>query len=76
MAVRFDIEIRAAGTVTGLHYPANGSVALGTSIILAPGAGAPQISPFMQTFATGLVHRGADVVTFNFHVYGKRAAGS
>ena len=63
----FDIDASAAGTtVTGLHYGADGSVSLDTTVILAHGAGAPQLSPFMVAFATGLSQRGADVVTFNF----------
>ena len=40
-------------------------------MILAHGAGAPQLSPFMRQFAEGLARRGVDIVTFNF-VYMER----
>ena len=63
----FDIDVGAASvTVTGLHYRADGSASLNTTVILAHGAGASQLSPFIVAFATGLSQRGADVVTFNF----------
>ena len=63
----FDIDVGAASvTVTGLHYRATGSASLDTTVILAHGAGASQLSPFMVAFATGLSQRGTDVVTFNF----------
>ena len=71
----FDIDVSGAGNVTGLWYPAGSSRSLNTTIVLAHGAGAPQLSPFMTAFATGLSARGVDVVTFNF-VYmeqGRRA---
>ena len=71
----FDIDVASAGNVTGLWYPASSSRTLNTTIILAHGAGAPQLSPFMTAFATGLSACGVDVVTFNF-VYmeqGRRA---
>jgi hypothetical protein len=63
----FDIDVGAANTtVIGLHYSADEGVSLGTTVILAHGAGASQLSPFMVGFATGLSQRGADVVTFDF----------
>ena len=63
----FDIDVGAAHTtVTGLHYSADEGASLGTTVILAHGAGASQLSPFIVAFATGLSQRGADVVTFNF----------
>jgi len=66
-ATSFDIDVGAASTtVTGLHYGADRSASLDTTVILAHGAGASQLSPFMVAFATGLSERGADVVTFNF----------
>ena len=72
----FDIDVGVAGTVTGLHYSpdARGRA----TIVLAHGAGAPQLHPFMTRVATGLAERGLDVVTFNF-VYmerGRRAPDS
>ena len=39
---------------------------IGATVVLAHGAGAGQLSPFMVTFATGLASRGLDVLTFNF----------
>ena len=39
--------------------------------MLAHGAGAPQLSPFMRQFTEGLARRGIDTVTFNF-VYMER----
>ena len=66
-ATSFDIDVGAASTtVTGLHYGADRSASLDTTVILAHGAGASQLSPFMVAFATGLSERGADVVTFDF----------
>lgn len=56
----------ASGSVTGLVYPASPSARAGVTVILGHGAGAPQSSDFMVSFAEGLAQRGADVVTFNF----------
>lgn len=56
----------ASGSVTGLVYPASPSARAGVTVILGHGAGAPQSSDFMVSFAEGLAHRGVDVVTFNF----------
>ena len=36
------------------------------TLVLAPGAGAPQAHPFMVAFAEALAARGIDVVTFDF----------
>ncbi|MGZ3427544.1 MAG: alpha/beta hydrolase family protein [Polyangia bacterium] len=36
------------------------------TLVLAPGAGAPQTHPFMVAFAEALAARGIDVVTFDF----------
>ena len=44
------------------HYPAAGSHAL----VLAHGAGAGHLHPFMVAFGRALSARGIDVVTFNF----------
>ena len=71
----FDIDVGVAGTVTGLHYIPDDPGDRRTTIILAHGAGAPQLSPFMAGMAGGLASRGLDAVTFNF-VYmdrGRRA---
>ncbi len=67
----FDIDVGVAGTVTGLHYIPDDPGDRRTTIILAHGAGAPQLSPFMTGMAGGLASRGLDVVTFNF-VYMER----
>ena len=75
MPNRFDIDIGSTGVVTGLYYAAEDGVSKGATLILAHGAGAPQLSPFMRHFAEGLARRGIDTVTFNF-VYmeqGRRA---
>jgi hypothetical protein len=56
----------ASGSVTGLVYLASPSARAGVTVILGHGAGAPQSSDFMVSFAEGLAHRGVDVVTFNF----------
>jgi predicted alpha/beta-hydrolase family hydrolase len=56
----------ASGTVTALVYPADPATALGVTLILGHGAGAPQSSDFMVGFAEGLARRGVDTVTFNF----------
>jgi predicted alpha/beta-hydrolase family hydrolase len=74
----FDIDVGVSGMVTGLHYPSAPTTGPGVgaaTLLLAPGAGAPQSSGFMTAFAHGLCDRGLDVVTFNF-VYlerGRRA---
>ena len=58
----------ASGTVTALRYPA---AAPGLTLVLGHGAGAPQTSDFMVTFARAFARRGLTTVTFNF----PRAAG-
>ena len=71
MATAFDIDVGAAGVVTGLHYAATPPRRNPTTVILAHGAGGPQLSPFMTAFSGALAGRGIDVVTFNF-VYMER----
>ncbi len=56
----------ASGSVAALVYAGSPSARAGVTLILAHGAGAPQSSGFMVSFAEGLAQRGADVVTFNF----------
>ncbi len=51
------------GTVSALRYPA---AAPGLTLVLGHGAGAPQTSAFMVTFARALAARGLTTVTFNF----------
>ena len=66
MAKPFDIDMGSHGIATGLHYSADRDRSKQAMLILAHGAGAPQLSPFMRQFATGLAARGIDAVTFNF----------
>jgi len=47
----------------------------GVTVVLGHGAGANQLSGFMQLFANGLADRGMDVVTFNF-LYMERGRGA
>ena len=65
---RFDIETGVTGIVTGLHYAAvkDEDISKRATLILAHGAGGPQLSPFMRQFAEGMASRGIDTVTFNF----------
>jgi len=66
MPGRFDIDTGSTGIVTGLHYAATRKMSQPTTLILAHGAGAPQLIPFMQQFARGMATRGVDTVAFNF----------
>src|SRR5512143_3257121 len=52
--------------VTSLLYPASRKNGIGSTLVLGHGAGANQLSGFMQLYATGLASRGLDVLTFNF----------
>ena len=67
----FDIDAGPTGIVTGLHYAADASHPTPATLMLAHGAGAPQLSPFMREFAQGMARRGIDTVTFDF-VYMER----
>lgn len=60
------IKVNDADTVTGFLYPAARRNKAGMTIVLGHGAGASQLSGFMQLFAAGLAERGLDAVTFNF----------
>lgn len=60
------ISVNDNDTVSALLYSADKKEHVGTTIILGHGAGAGQLTPFMQLFAKGLAARGLDVVTFNF----------
>ena len=57
------IPLDGGQTTSGLLYRGGKNR---TTIILAHGAGAPQMHPFMRLFAFGLAERGYDVITFNF----------
>ena len=68
MATPFKIPLDGFDPISALDYPAATGTAnaLGATLILAHGAGAPQTHPFMTAFAFGLSSRGLRVVTFNF----------
>ncbi len=59
------VALTLARSVTALAYGAAAPRA-GLTLILAPGAGAGQKSPFMVRFAAALAARGIDTVTFDF----------
>ncbi len=48
------------------HYPAAPEASLPALFVLAHGAGAGELHPFMVAFGRGLAATGVDVVTFNF----------
>jgi predicted alpha/beta-hydrolase family hydrolase len=60
------VKINDSGSVTALLYSASKQNRANTTIILAHGAGANQLSGFMKLFASGLAQRGFDALTFNF----------
>ena len=60
------VEVAPSDQTTALLYAAPASDAKGITLILGHGAGAPQRSAFMVTFANELAQRGIDTVTFNF----------
>jgi uncharacterized protein len=60
------VEVAPSDRTTALLYAAPASIAKGVTLILGHGAGAPQRSAFMVTFANELAQRGIDTVTFNF----------
>lgn len=68
MATPFSIPLDGSEPVSALDYAPEpeAAAALGATLILAHGAGAPQTHPFMTAFGRGLSSRGLRVVTFNF----------
>lgn len=74
MVQQLKVKVTANDTVTALLYSASKKIRLGATIILGHGAGANQLSSFMQLFATGLADRGVDAMTFNF-VYTEMGKG-
>src|SRR5262245_59133507 len=60
------VQVNDKEAVTALLYPADKKNRAGVTVVLGHGAGAPQTSGFMRTFAKGLASRGLDVMTFNF----------
>jgi predicted alpha/beta-hydrolase family hydrolase len=65
------IEIAPGESVTALWYQAAARDRAGTTLVLAPGAGAGQLHDFMVSFATALAARGIDAMTFDF-LYAER----
>jgi predicted alpha/beta-hydrolase family hydrolase len=59
----FRIEVPDLGRTEALVYRATPATA---TVVLAPGAGAPQTHPFLVDVAQRLAARGLDVVTFDF----------
>ena len=66
MADRLTIDVGGNESVTGIAYGAESHSRAHATLVLAHGAGAGQLSPFMVRFARGLSSRGIDVLTFNF----------
>ncbi len=62
----FNVLVTDSTAVTARRYPAAADSPLHATLILAHGAGAPQASPFMTQFASGLADRGIEIVTFDF----------
>lgn len=59
------VALEAGGAVPALVYEAR-NPRVGAGLVLAHGAGAGQLSPFMTAFARALAARGLDTITFNF----------
>jgi predicted alpha/beta-hydrolase family hydrolase len=64
--LQISVDIAQGQSTTALIYPAQIKTRLPATLILAHGAGAPQLHPFMVSFARAFSERGLDVVTFNF----------
>ena len=71
---KLSVQVAPDETVTALLYPAAKKNRLGVTILLGHGAGANQLSGFMQLFARGLADRGLDAMTFNF-IYTEKGKG-
>jgi predicted alpha/beta-hydrolase family hydrolase len=65
------IDVAPGESVTALLYPAASPDRMGTTLVLAPGAGAGQLHELMVGFATALAARGIDALTFDF-LYAER----
>ncbi len=63
---QLSIPTANGGSVKALLYLTAKKKRVGTTVILAHGAGAGQLHPFMRLFAAGLAERGIDALTFNF----------
>jgi predicted alpha/beta-hydrolase family hydrolase len=71
---KLTVQATPEETVTALLYTAAKKNRVGVTILLGHGAGANQLSGFMQLFARGLAERGLDAMTFNF-VYTEKGKG-
>lgn len=72
---KLTVTITERDSVTALLYVAPTKDRAGITVILGHGAGAGQLHPFMQLFASGLAERGFDTMTFNF-VYMEHRRGA
>ena len=63
---RLSIDVGPGQRTTALIYAAHPTPRVPATLVLAHGAGAPQLHPFMVNFARALSERGVDIVTFNF----------
>lgn len=64
--MKIDVSVGALGATSAVLYPASKVSRAKLTLILAHGAGAGQVHPFMVAYATDLAKRGIDCVTFNF----------
>ena len=63
---QIEVNVTTGQRTTALLYPAQTVTRRPSTLMLAHGAGAPQLHPFMVHFARALSERGLDVLTFNF----------
>lgn len=70
--VAFKLPGDSETTVAAALYVPEGERNLGALLVLAHGAGAGYLHPFMTGYAAGLAARGITVVTFNFPYMEKR----
>src|SRR5690242_13194605 len=63
---KLTVSVNENDSVTALLYAAAKKERAGLTAVLGHGAGASQDSGFMRMFASGLMSRGLDVMTFNF----------
>jgi predicted alpha/beta-hydrolase family hydrolase len=61
---RYEVDVEGGGRVTAIRYAAGAKMA--GELVLAHGAGAGQLHPFMVRAGEGLAARGVETTTFNF----------
>lgn len=66
MPVELTVSVSDTERVTALVYRAVDAKRIDATLVLAHGAGAGHLSPFITRFASGLASRGIGVLTFNF----------